>query len=167
MQFSEAREFNQVFTKLQMRDGAGAKHIVGRRTMLCKRACLWVNTAVNRGLAVLVPAFNLYYLLLSESIDDAVLNSLALLFILELDEVVLPSWDEDRIEDELASNMLVYIGKTPKRDDEVVVVKVRARALPHADATCVRPHKPGTLTPKSSFCCLEPQRGPGTFVHPN
>ena len=129
MQFSGAREFNEVFTKLQMREGAGAHKVVGRRTMLCKKACLWVNTAVNCGLAVLVPAFNLYYLLLSDSIDDAVLNSLALLFILELDEVVLPSWDEDRIEDELASNMLVYIGKEAKRDNEVVVVKVSALSL--------------------------------------
>ena len=96
-----------------------------------------VQHSRNCGLAAVVPAFNLYYLLLFESINDAVLNSLALHFILELDELVLPSWDDDRIEDELASNTLVYIGKKPKRDDEVVVVKVRARALPHA--TCKSP----------------------------
>lgn len=152
MQFSEAQEFNQVFTRLQMQPSPemlrqGYLKFIGPKTIWCKRGCLWINTAVNCFLAGLVPVFNLYYLLLSESIDDAVLNSLALLFILELDEVVLPAWDDDRIEDELASNMLVYIGEKPKNTHEVVVVKVPAHALPHV--TRARPSEPCTPRPKS------------------
>jgi hypothetical protein len=145
MQFCEASDFNQVFWKLQLREGAGVRKILDPWTIFYKKWCLRLNFAVNCVLAALIPAFNLYYLLLSDSVDDAVKDSLALLFVLELDEVVLPSWDEHRIEDELATNLLMYIGKKPKRDDEVIVIKVRARVLSHV--TCALLNEPHTPRP--------------------
>jgi len=174
MQFSEAREFNQVFTRLQMKATnmmlrEDYLKFVGKKTLYCKVLCLWLNAFVNCGLALVVPVFNLFYLLLSETIDDAVLNSLALLFILELDEVVLPAWDDDRIEDELAINMLMYIGEEPKprsdRQEELRVIKVRARALPHA--TCARPNEPpAPRAPRSSLLLSSAPEGPGAYARP-
>ena len=130
MQFSEARLFNKVFSLLQIRAGAGARSMLTTEMFVAKRMCLWANTAANQGLAVVIPFFNLYYLLLSETVDDAILNSLALLFILELDEVVLPGWDTERIDDELASNTVLYINKKSKSNKEVIVEKV---------CTCISP----------------------------
>ena len=59
-----------------------------RQDSLNHRLMLWLNAAVNMGIAICIPVFNLWYLLRSETLDDAILNSLALLFILELDDIV-------------------------------------------------------------------------------
>mmetsp|Transcript_12169 Transcript_12169/g.15948 ORF Transcript_12169/g.15948 Transcript_12169/m.15948 type:complete len:322 (-) Transcript_12169:236-1201(-) len=65
---------------------------------------LQLNTLSNKLLAVAIPIFNIYFVLLSSDANDAILNSLALFFILELDSMVLPPWEETRIRDEIAIN---------------------------------------------------------------
>jgi len=74
-----------------------------------KQIYLTMNFLSNVVLPILVPFFNFYYILLSEDPNDAILNSLALFFILELDSMILPSWSEKKVNDELVTNIHDYI----------------------------------------------------------
>lgn len=74
-----------------------------------KQIYLKMNFLSNVILPIIVPFFNIYYILLSEDPNNAILNSLALFFILELDSMILPSWSEKRVSDELAMNIHDYI----------------------------------------------------------
>ena len=74
-----------------------------------KQIYLHMNFLSNVILPILVPFFNFYYILLSEDPNNAILNSLALFFILELDSMILPSWTESRINDECVTNIHDFI----------------------------------------------------------
>ena len=74
-----------------------------------KQIYIKMNFLSNVILPILVPFFNFYYILLSEDPNNAILNSLALFFILELDSMILPSWSESRLNDECVTNIHDYI----------------------------------------------------------
>lgn len=74
-----------------------------------KHHVLYIDLFINVGLAIVIPIFNVYFLLSSETVVDAVLNSTALFFVLEIDDYVAPPWGEDRFMDELAINYHDYI----------------------------------------------------------
>jgi hypothetical protein len=74
-----------------------------------KQIYLHMNSLSNVVLPILVPFFNFYYVLLSEDPNNAILNSLALFFILELDSMILPSWSESKLNDECVTNIHDYI----------------------------------------------------------
>jgi hypothetical protein len=118
MQFTESRDFNRAL-QVRTRDWQTRRLFI-RQDTYGNQIMLVLNMLVNQGLASVIPFFNLWYLLLSQTLDDAILNSLALLFILELDEVVLPGWDSDRIDDELADNFIGEIFHEFKPDDVLV-----------------------------------------------
>jgi len=85
-----------------------------------KQIYLTMNFLSNVVLPILVPFFNFYYILLSEDPNDAILNSLALFFILELDSMILPSWSEKRVNDELVTNIHDYIMINEEHDNPII-----------------------------------------------
>jgi len=54
---------------------------------------LYMDLIMNVGVGVLSPAFNVFFLLKSASLIDAVLNSTAIFFVLELDDIMNPGLD--------------------------------------------------------------------------
>ena len=54
---------------------------------------LYLDLIINVGVAVLIPAFNVFFLLKSETLIDAVLNSTAIFFVVELDDIMNADWD--------------------------------------------------------------------------
>jgi len=82
-----------------------------------------MNFTVNIIMSCLVPLFNIYFILLSEDPNDAILNSVALFFLLELDQMVAPDWSDNRIRDELAINSHDYC-MIPLKPSELQVKKV-------------------------------------------
>ena len=60
---------------------------------------LWLNFFVNVILGPPLVLFNLYFVLTSAEPVDAILNAVALGFVLEVDDLLAPSWDDDMIED--------------------------------------------------------------------
>jgi len=109
----------------------GAFADIGRRFSLCQPSferqylMMLCSTLGNQVLAVLVPFFNVYFILLAEDPNDAVLNSLALYFILELDEMVVHDWDASRVLDELAINAHDFIMEEPEDKSDTLVVTKR------------------------------------------
>ena len=102
-EYTSASEFNEAFA------------CVGSYSPM-----LFLNTCVNKYLSVLVPLYNIYFMLLSEDAVDAIMNSLALYFILELDQMATPPMDDAKIADELAINFHDYIMQ-PLNDDQLSV----------------------------------------------
>merc|ERR1719228_1749708 len=82
-----------------------------------------MNFTVNILMSCLVPLFNIYFILLSEDPNDAILNSVALFFLLELDQMVAPDWTDNRIRDQLAINSHDYC-MIPLKPSELQVKKV-------------------------------------------
>lgn len=80
--------------------------VMGKTGWPLMRIC---NEANNKLLCVVVPIFNVYFMLLSEDPNEAIMNALALYFLLELDTMAMPDWDERRLLDELAINCHDYI----------------------------------------------------------
>lgn len=80
------------------------------------------NKLVNQVLVVMITCFNPYYLLTETNAGEVMLNSLALLFIIELDEMVSPTWDMEQINDAQASNMYNFITR-PDEEDKLQVLK--------------------------------------------
>lgn len=70
---------------------------------------LKLNTWCNQYLGVCILVFNVYFILVSATPIDAILDAIALGFIMDIDDTLAPPWDEDRIEDELAANVHNYI----------------------------------------------------------
>jgi hypothetical protein len=70
---------------------------------------LTINAVVNKFLCVVIFVFNIWFVLSSENSSDAVLNSLSLFFILEIDDELVTDWDRERAEDEMAINVHDYI----------------------------------------------------------
>ena len=80
---------------------------------------LLVNLSIGIGLV----GSNAYFLLLSKSPFDAVINSLALGFIYHIDDTVKPRWGKDRIADENANFMYRHVTK-PLLGGEISISKV-------------------------------------------
>jgi len=78
---------------------------------------LFLNEFVNQYAIMLAPVFNFYFILLSESAMDAVLNGFSLLFIFELDDFVLPLFKGIDIEDKLVINAHDFIMIKPETKD--------------------------------------------------
>lgn len=83
---------------------------------------LFLNRAINDFLGIIIFFFNMYFILISEDPTNAVLNSVALAFIIEIDDVFQPTWSSESIEDALAKLLKSYIVQEPKYV-EVHVVK--------------------------------------------
>lgn len=66
---------------------------------LCGKFLLWINFVANVLLAPPLCAFNLYFVLTSDTPVSAILNAVALAFVLEVDDLLAPSWDDDTTED--------------------------------------------------------------------
>lgn len=95
-QYKGASDFNDVFEK------------VGCRSTEHKMA-LSVNIFINGLIGFSVTFFNFFFLIVSSDPNEAILNSLALYFIIELDDTLKPDWDEIRIDDEIGINIHDYI----------------------------------------------------------
>jgi hypothetical protein len=63
------------------------------------KCLLWINFIVNVLLAPPLCAFNFYVVLTSDTPVAAILNAVTLAFVLEVDDLLAPSWDDDRTED--------------------------------------------------------------------
>jgi len=79
---------------------------------------LLCNSIANKLFSVLITLFNTYFVLLSKSPNDAVLNALALTFILEIDDMAAPSWAEEEILEKLAKKMHEYVMQPLAESDE-------------------------------------------------
>jgi hypothetical protein len=88
-----------------------------------KQIYLHMNFLSNVVLPILVPFFNFYYILLSEDPNNAILNSLALFFILELDSMILPSWSESMLNDECVTNIHDYIMYNEMYSNEDITIQ--------------------------------------------
>jgi hypothetical protein len=99
------------------------------------------NAIVNKLLVGCVLLSNIYFLLLSETPTDAILNSAALGFIIEIDNLLAPDWKEDRVEDELAVNTHDFIMEPEEvgiqvfrtTDEETVVPKWKCFPYSNSD----------------------------------
>ena len=95
-----------------------------------KRIYLYMNFLSNIILPILVPFFNFYYIILSADPNNAILNSLALFFILELDTMILPSWPESHINDQCVTNIHDYImndntyNNNDNNNDNINIIKL-------------------------------------------
>jgi len=78
---------------------------------------LLFNRGINEVMGVLVFFFNIYFILTSNTPTDAVLNSVALVFIIEIDDVFRPDWDEADQEDALVFILRNYIVGYPEKGD--------------------------------------------------
>jgi hypothetical protein len=76
---------------------------------LLRKAMLIINILVNGVLGVAVVAFNIYFQLIAENVNDAILNGLSLSFILKIDDTLKPDWDEKHFDRYLAVNVHHYI----------------------------------------------------------
>jgi len=112
-EIKEARGFRRAFKTL------GVEHDVTS----VRGVMQIVNFLVNVCMSLLVPLFNAYFILLSEDPNEAILNSVALFFLLELDEMVAPDWSDNRIRDELAINAHDYC-MIPLTSSELQVRKI-------------------------------------------
>lgn len=70
----------------------------------CKRPILCLDLMINVLITVVIPVMNIFMLLKSNSLIESVLNSTALFFVVELDDILSPHWDEVRWMDELGIN---------------------------------------------------------------
>lgn len=95
-QFKGASDFNDVFEKVGCRSN---EH----------KVALYANIFINGFIGCCVTFFNFFFLIVSSDPNEAILNSLALYFIIELDDTLKPDWDEIRIDDEIGINIHDYI----------------------------------------------------------
>lgn len=95
-QYKGAIDFNNVFDKVGC---ASVEH----------KVALYVNIFINGLMGFAVTFFNFFFLIVSSDPNEAILNSLALYFIIELDDTLKPDWDEIRIDDEIGINIHDYI----------------------------------------------------------
>tara|TARA_B100000405_G_scaffold217535_1_gene153992 strand:- start:16 stop:1017 length:1002 start_codon:yes stop_codon:yes gene_type:complete len=95
-QYKGAMDFNNVFEKV----GCGSKQ---------HKIALRVNIFINGFIGFCVTFFNFFFLIVSSDPNEAILNSLALYFIIELDDTLKPDWDEIRVDDEIGINIHDYI----------------------------------------------------------
>ncbi|KAL7432970.1 hypothetical protein ACHAXM_003342 [Skeletonema potamos] len=70
-----------------------------------RKALLGINILVNWGLGIVIVLFNIFFLLNSNDVNEAILNSVALFFILEIDEELKPDWDEVHFDRRVGENL--------------------------------------------------------------
>ena len=80
-----------------------------------------LNLLANKYLAYIIPFFNIYFMLQSQNGLDAILNGLALLFILELDQMAVPDYSAAETLDLVATNFHDYVMEEPLDRGEIVV----------------------------------------------
>ena len=105
-QANNAITFNRIFTKI----GCDVQR---------NRVILYMNFHVNVILGSCITIFNFFFLLNSANVSDTIINSLALYFILEMDDQLKPDWDEEMYEDAIASASLGYVRASFDEDIEV------------------------------------------------
>ncbi|KAK1733937.1 hypothetical protein QTG54_015464 [Skeletonema marinoi] len=169
-QWSDACDFNAVFWKA----GSGVNNVKrGLRKLL-----LGINVLINGALGIVVALFNIFFLLISENVNAAVINSLALFFILEMDDTLKPDWDQMYFDNSIALNVFRYIVAGKGSGDvqvETEADKVRARYLDLIQSDykvhfkVQNPRRAGTLKKLVRFClrskkmlwwsCGEEERG--------
>lgn len=98
-EYLAAEQFNSVFRMACLDDDRA----------ISDKLMLLSNSLANKFLSILITTFNTYFVLLSQTPNDAVLNALALTFILEVDDMAAPQWSEDEILIKLAKKMHEYI----------------------------------------------------------
>jgi hypothetical protein len=70
---------------------------------------LFINLFVNVLLGMFIVTFNIFFLLISEHVNEAILNSLAVFFILEIDDTVSTEVYYKDFDARIAENLLDYI----------------------------------------------------------
>jgi hypothetical protein len=113
-QCRDAFDFNTVFRKAV------------ESKMLLRMLLLGINIFVNGGLGVVIVVFNFFFLITSKDVNDAIVNSLALLFIIEMDDVLKPEWGDVKFDSRFLQNIYYCITK----DDGDVQVKI----IPFSDS---------------------------------
>ena len=92
-----------------------------------RQSLILMNQWCNQYLAAAILLFNVYFVLVSLTPSDAILNCVALAFIMDIDDTLAPFWDEDRVEDELALNVHGYIlepfGLADGKDENPITVQ--------------------------------------------
>ena len=83
---------------------------------------LFLNRAINETLGIIIFLFNMYFILTSDDPTNAVLNSVALAFIIEIDDVFRPNWSDEAVGDALSKMLRGYIIQEPE-DGEIVVLR--------------------------------------------
>jgi|SaaInl74LU_5_DNA_1037368.scaffolds.fasta_scaffold18890_1 hypothetical protein len=86
-----------------------------------KKALLVINFFVNGVLGAAVVLFNIFFLLISEDVNDAIVNSLSLFFILEMDDTLTPDWDEMQFDNRIALTVFRYHGGDSGGDFQVEI----------------------------------------------
>mmetsp|Transcript_2384 Transcript_2384/g.3527 ORF Transcript_2384/g.3527 Transcript_2384/m.3527 type:complete len:412 (-) Transcript_2384:37-1272(-) len=103
MQWRNASDFNAVFWK------AGFPNVfVDKVKVQLRNALLGINILVNGGLGALIVVFNFFFLMISKNVNEAIINSLALFFILEMDDTLRPDWDKVKFDSGVVSNLACY-----------------------------------------------------------
>jgi hypothetical protein len=120
-QWREASDFNAVFWKA----GFPKRYIdkVEKRT---RKALLWINIFINGVLGAVVVLFNIFFLLISKNVNEAILNSLSLFFILEMDDTLKPDWDELEFDCRIAMNVWRYMTGGGDVDVQVDIISSTA-----------------------------------------
>jgi hypothetical protein len=108
----------QFFFSMSMKQVSGCRTFNGcyfltGDSALSKRVFLYFNWISNVFLPIVVLFFNAYFIALSPDPNTAVLNSMALYFILDMDSMILPEWSDERVDDEKAINVHDYIMVPP------------------------------------------------------
>mmetsp|Transcript_25409 Transcript_25409/g.74810 ORF Transcript_25409/g.74810 Transcript_25409/m.74810 type:complete len:402 (-) Transcript_25409:215-1420(-) len=85
---------------------------------------LILDFGVNIILGLLVFLFNIYFILISDNANDAILNALALFFIVEIDDDLTPDMDDDEVEDFKAVKLLKHILQPLEQGESLTVKKV-------------------------------------------
>eukprot|EP00984_Skeletonema_dohrnii_P001025 scaffold323_cov74-Skeletonema_dohrnii-CCMP3373.AAC.9 len=78
---------------------------INKVKMLLRMLLLGINIFVNGGLGVVIVVFNFFFLIISNDVNDAIVNSLALFFIIEMDDALKPKWGDVDFDDRFAQNL--------------------------------------------------------------
>jgi hypothetical protein len=122
IQWRDAYNFNAIFWKVGFPKTS--------ESMRLRKALLIFNLLVNGGLGIVIVLFNIFFLLISKSVNEAILNSLALFFILEIDDTLKPDWDERYFDNRIAVNASRYITQEEGGD---VQVDIKSSSFPVED----------------------------------
>ena len=107
--WGDAFTFNRIFKKIG----------VSSRT---KHMLRWMNIIINAFMAVSLTVFSFFFISISSTSIDAIVNGLAVYFILELDELLAPNWDEDTLSDAVGINIQDYFMVDGREDIRVEMI---------------------------------------------
>lgn len=112
-QFYEATRFNATMTLLRETHAAKIQGL--ERSMHNKYAAFYrpklyliFNTFVNKVLGVVIFLFNLYFVLTSPDPTSATYDAVLLTFIIEIDEIFMPNWSDNKVQGMLAELFMDY-----------------------------------------------------------